>query len=253
MLRTYLSVTMVLVLAALVGTAAQQNKEKSGKGQQATITKVDAKNRSVTVKMKDKNGKETERTFKLTDDIRYFDSTGKVAAIDVFRSGDYVLVVEADGRLTELRSDRDGKSAKSGKSDSEFLHAAAEINMAEVKLGKLAQDKSSTPAAKQFGEHLKKDHAKMNEELRTLAQKHGAKLPDMLDTQHQNLYEKLSKMTGADFDQMFAKKMVEGHEKAIEKFEAEAKNGQNADVKAYAEKWLPTLREHLRMARGLNK
>ena len=47
--------------------------------------------------------------------------------------------------------------------------------------------------------------------------------------------------------------MVAGHEKAIQLFENEAKNGRDADVKAWAEKCLPTLREHLKLAQAAVK
>ncbi len=79
------------------GTTASKN------GEEATITNVDAKKGTITLKMKGKNGKEQERTFNLTEDARYFDSTGRVAALDVFRSGNEVLVVEEQGKLKEVR------------------------------------------------------------------------------------------------------------------------------------------------------
>ena len=52
--------------------------------------------------MKDKDGKDVERTFTLAEDARYFDSTGKVAALDVFRSGNEVLVIEEQGKLKQI-------------------------------------------------------------------------------------------------------------------------------------------------------
>jgi len=112
MLRTVLCSILVFALTGLAAAADKDAKDKGQdkKGQKATITKVDARNHTVTVKMKDKDGKEAERTFKLTEDIRYLDSTGKVAAIDVFRSGDYVLVVEEEGRLKELHKADDNNS-----------------------------------------------------------------------------------------------------------------------------------------------
>ena len=72
---------------------------------QATITKVDAKKGTVAVTMKDKEGKETEKTFKLMDDAEYFDTTGRVATIDLFQSGDEVLIVETEGKIKELQKD----------------------------------------------------------------------------------------------------------------------------------------------------
>jgi hypothetical protein len=70
---------------------------------QATITSVDAKKGTITVKMKDKNGKDVEKTFYLTEDAEYIDSTGAVATVDVFQSGDDVLIIEADGKIKEMK------------------------------------------------------------------------------------------------------------------------------------------------------
>jgi len=114
MVRLFLAGLLALTLS--LGAPADDKKAGSddkaaGKTYEATITKVDAKNHTVTVKMKDKDGKDTERTFKLTEEVRYADSTGKVVAIDVFKSGDYVLVVEADGKLKELRQAKKGETA----------------------------------------------------------------------------------------------------------------------------------------------
>jgi hypothetical protein len=106
MLRALLCSTAVLVLCVggAFAQATKDTKDKNkGKHARATITKVDAKNGTVTVRMKNKEGKEETKTFKLAEDIRYLDSTGKVVAIDVFRSGDEVLVVEEEGRLKEIK------------------------------------------------------------------------------------------------------------------------------------------------------
>lgn len=247
MVRTLLSLALVLLLtgltAAAVKDAKSKDNDKANKGQKATITKVDAKNHTVTVQMKDKDGKEVNKTFKLTEDIRYLDSTGRAAAVDVFRSGDEVLVVEEEGRLKELHAAAKGSDTAQG-----FLKAADQIDMAEEQFGKLAAQDATNASLKKLGDRIEADHAKMNKELRELAQKKGVTLPEKLSQKRQATFDQLSKLKGADFDRAFAKDMVSGHEKAIERFEAEAKNGKDADVRAWAEKWLPTLREHLKMA-----
>lgn len=104
MLR-YLCLTAFLSFCA-AGLASADDKNAKADEHKATIAKVDAKAGTVTVKMKDKDGKDVERTFKLTEDIRYFDSTGKAARIDVFESGNEVLVIEREGRLRELHRNR---------------------------------------------------------------------------------------------------------------------------------------------------
>jgi putative membrane protein len=133
--------------------------------------------------------------------------------------------------------------------DQKFLQAANEIGMAEVRLGKMAQEHASSDAVKRFGERMVRDHTRMGEELQALAQKKGVTLTRELDQKHRELASQLSKMRGADFDQAYTKDMVSGHGKAIEKFETEAKNGQDPEVKAWAERWLPGLREHRELAR----
>ena len=112
------SVCSVAVLALFVGVLAADDKDKQDnkakKGEQATITKVDAKNHTLTVKMKDKTGKQVERTFKLTEEVQMFDDNGKTiraADIDVFRSGDYVLIVEREGKLREVHKDKGAKKS----------------------------------------------------------------------------------------------------------------------------------------------
>lgn len=110
MFRALLSCLFFLGFAAF-STAddkkTEPGKTEAGKKNEATITKIDAKNHAVTVKMKDKEGKEVEKTFKLTETVKYVDSTGKVAAIDIFKSGDMVLVVEAEGQLKEMHQKKE--------------------------------------------------------------------------------------------------------------------------------------------------
>jgi hypothetical protein len=101
MQRIYLTAgVLALFLAGFALAKDQPNKKDQVK---ATIEKVDRENGTITVKMKDKNGQEVEKTFKLTADIDYFDSTGKVAKIGVFRSGDEVLIIEAKGKLKSVQ------------------------------------------------------------------------------------------------------------------------------------------------------
>ncbi len=230
---------------------------------EATITKMDAKNGTMTVKMQSK-GKDVEKTFKLAEDIEYMDSTGKVATVDIFTSGDLVLIVERDGRIAKMKKKDKAatttKSASKDKTDKEakntnltFVRAADQINLAEVKLGKVAEEHAASDAVKKFGERAVRDHSLMNKELREIASKNGIEFAEGLDQKHQELMDELSKLKGHEFDRAYTKDMVSGHEKAIELFEIEAKNGTDANVKAWAEKWLPTLREHLKLAQDAVK
>lgn len=60
--------------------------------------------------------------------------------------------------------------------------------------------------------------------------------------------KKLSKLKGADFDRAYPKQMVGDQQKTISLFEAQAENGKGIKLKAFVEKTLLTLREHLKQA-----
>lgn len=63
----------------------------------------------------------------------------------------------------------------------------------------------------------------------------------------------LASKSGADFDRAFARTAVEDHQKDIAEFEKEASSGTDPDVKNWASKTLPTLREHLAEAQAVQK
>jgi putative membrane protein len=138
---------------------------------------------------------------------------------------------------------------KLNETDQKFLKEADEISMTEVRLGKLAQDHAATQPVMKFGQRMVRDHSRMNKELRDLAKAKGITLPDKLDKKHQKMVEQMSSLSGGDFDRAYTKDMVSGHEEAIQKFEEEAKNGQDPEVKAWAAKEVKILQEHLQFAR----
>ncbi|MDQ3634988.1 MAG: DUF4142 domain-containing protein [Acidobacteriota bacterium] len=132
-----------------------------------------------------------------------------------------------------------------------LMNAAAAGNMAEVELGKLAVEKAENPEVKAFGQKMIDDHSKAFEELKKVAELKKTPLPpDILPTQKE-AKEKLSKLSGAEFDKEYVKTMVEVHKKDVTAFEAATKTVGDADVKAFAEKTLPTLKMHLEMIQGI--
>ena len=106
------SLVMVGVCVGFVAAEKEKSKDKTDKkAKEAKITKVDAKKGTVTVKMQSK-GEEVEKTFKLAEDIEYTDSTGKVATIEIFTSGDMVLIVEAEGKITKMKKQEKAETPK---------------------------------------------------------------------------------------------------------------------------------------------
>ncbi len=133
--------------------------------------------------------------------------------------------------------------------DEEFVLAAAEGGLFEVKLGELAVKKGSSPEIRELGQMMVDDHSKVNQELAALAQKKNIVLPTELGDEKKALYDELEKKQGRDFDKAYADLMVKDHKKDIEKFEKEANKGEDAELKNFASDKLPTLRHHLQMAK----
>ena len=138
-------------------------------------------------------------------------------------------------------------------SDRKFMEKAAQGGMAEVQLGKLATEKASAPEVKQFGQRMVDDHSKANDKLKQIASNKGVALPTEMDKSTQHEYDKLSKLSGADFDREYMKHMVSDHKKDISEFKSEANKAKDADLKQFASSTLPTLEEHLNLANAAEK
>lgn len=145
------------------------------------------------------------------------------------------------------------KAEKTAASAETFVKHAAQGGAAEVALAQLAKDKASNPEVKTFAERLERDHSKANDELKSLASSKHLTLPEGSKTYASNLKDRLSKLSGAAFDKAYIAAMVEDHQKDVKAFEREATSGADADVKAFAAKTLPTLKEHLQQAEQLAK
>jgi putative membrane protein len=133
-----------------------------------------------------------------------------------------------------------------------FMNDAAIGGMAEVQLGKLAQENGMNPRVKNFGEMMVRDHSAANDDLKAIARQKNVTLPDNLG-KHQDHYNDLSKKKGADFDKAYMKMMVDDHQDDIKAFEKIAENGTDPDIKTFASQKLPTLRKHLDSAKAINK
>lgn len=137
--------------------------------------------------------------------------------------------------------------------DRKFLKDAAMGGLEEVELGKLAAQKGSSDAVKQFGQKMVDDHSKANDQLKELAAKEQIEVPSSLDSKHQKDVDKLAKLSGDQFDKAYSKNMLKDHRKDVGEFQVEAQNGTDPNIKQFASTTLPVLQEHLKMAEDLNK
>ena len=138
-------------------------------------------------------------------------------------------------------------------SDQHFVMEAAKGGLAEVELGKLASDKASSDQVKQFGKRMVDDHSKANDELKSLAQSKNITLPTSVDPKDKAFEDRLSKLSGEQFDRTYMQHMLTDHRKVANAFRTESQSGKDAEIKAWAAKTLPTIEEHLKQAQDTNK
>jgi putative membrane protein len=137
--------------------------------------------------------------------------------------------------------------------DQNFILAAAQGGMTEVKLGDLAAQNGTRADVKEFGQMMVKDHSAINADLKALASQKGVTLPDSLDTKHQGMVDKLAALNGSAFDEAYISAMVKGHKMDAKAFKAESVATTDADIKSFVDKSLPVVEMHLEHIKTMKK
>jgi putative membrane protein len=136
---------------------------------------------------------------------------------------------------------------KVSRAEKNFLTKAAQGGMAEVELGKLAQEKASSEDVKRIGETLVQDHTKANEEVQQIASNKGVNLPGETAGKHKSAVKRLSKLSGEEFDREFLRYQLKHHNEDIRQFEHTASRADTPEVKEFASNTLPVLKKHQEM------
>jgi putative membrane protein len=143
---------------------------------------------------------------------------------------------------------RSGASAQLAGADQAFVKEAATGGLMEVELGRLAAEKASSAEVKQFAQRMVDDHGKANQQLSTLAQQKNVQVATELTGKAKAEHDRLSKLSGEQFDRAYMQLMVQDHRKDVSEFRKQSTKAKDADVKSFASQTLPTLEDHLKMA-----
>ena len=115
-----------------------------------------------------------------------------------------------------------------------------------MQASQLALSKATDPAVKSFASMLADHHGAANNELAQLARAKGVEMPAAPERGMRRMIDTLGKLSGAGFDRRYVQEVgIKDHENDIKLFEKASKNVKDAQLKAWVEKTLPTLREHL--------
>jgi putative membrane protein len=143
--------------------------------------------------------------------------------------------------------------AKSGSqvsaADKKFVVTLASAGLSEVQAAQLAQQKSQDQKVKDFAQDMITDHTANNKQLADLATQKGLTVPTAPDAKDQKELDKLQALDGKKFDRAYLKAQVHGHEKVLKLLQAEASDGADPDIKAFAQQTIPTVQKHLDLAK----
>lgn len=135
----------------------------------------------------------------------------------------------------------------------DFVEAASAKGVAEVEAGKLAQEKATAADVKSFAQMMITDHSAANAKLKSIADSKDLEVSDSAELMDKAKAMILELRSAKSFDQAYANNQVKAHEATIVLFEKEAKDGKDAQLKAFAVETLPKLKTHLEHAKALAK
>lgn len=169
-----------------------------------------------------------------------------------------VLAATTASALAATKSPAAGQAPKRGENaatlttrDTDFIAKAAIGGMAEVQEGQLATEQGASSDVKKYGATMVVDHNKANDQLKTLAQRNGWKLPDSIDATAQADVDRLKSSNGPSFDKQYIEQEQKDHDKTVALFQDAAKNADSPVLRQFAQETLPTLEHHQKMAHDL--
>jgi putative membrane protein len=177
-----------------------------------------------------------------------------VAGVTTFCTflGCWAVLAHQENTPTTQSAQKQSHRGNAPYADEKFVREAAEGGMAEVKLGQLAEEKGQSEEVKKFGQRMVQDHTKANDELKQIGSQEGINLPTDVSRTDAEKYDRLAKLSGPEFDRMYAQEMVKDHEKDVTEFKKASTAAQKPSLKQFAQRTLPTLESHLQEAKQMS-
>lgn len=165
-----------------------------------------------------------------------------------------VAVTESGNRASAdsaRQGSRTQKRSNTNASDQQFLKKAADDNLAEIEMAKLALQKASSQQVKKFAQTMSTDHGKVKDQLDKIASNERVDLPKTLRPKNKATKDRLAKSSGEQFDNAYMAEMLKDHKEDVATFLRERNSAQDTDIKGFAERSLPTLESHLKQAESI--
>jgi predicted outer membrane protein len=134
----------------------------------------------------------------------------------------------------------------------QFLMDAYRDGLSEIQLSRLALQKTENDQVRKFAQRMIDDHTRMNSAISQLAQSKNITLPNDLSADQTTQINRLTALSGEEFDRAYMAGNVTAHEKDVTAAKQQAEQGTDADVRTLADASLPILEIHLAVAEEIN-
>ena len=143
--------------------------------------------------------------------------------------------------------------AQGSDQDKQFIATAAQGDLTEITLSKLALTKTSNPQVRSYAQKMITDHTKMEAQMKPFASQMGVPPPTALNAEHQQALDQLQGLSGASFDKQYVMDMDTDHHATLDVFKTELSTTQDARSKPMVAKGEKVVAEHTMMADKLSK
>ena len=135
--------------------------------------------------------------------------------------------------------------------DQKFVEFVSTNDQFEIQAAQLAERNAQDDQIKRMAQQIAQDHQQSSQKLQQAAQQAGIQVSQQLKPHQQAMLQELQQMQGQEFDRAWLYGNVAGHTKAVLKFRDEAREGQNEQIKQFAQQTLPVIQKHLQHAQEM--
>lgn len=119
--------------------------------------------------------------------------------------------------------------------DRQFLSRALDLSEAEIEAARLAIQKASDPAIKEFSQRLATEHEKLREALRQLAEKSGMTVdPSASQSKRQGELQRIEGLNGAEFDREYMRWQLQTHLATVKLYQVQASSTPQIELASFA-------------------
>lgn len=130
-------------------------------------------------------------------------------------------------------------------SDKQFATMMASRSMLEIPLGRLAAERGNTAAVRQLGQRMVDDYTRWSSGMAKASAGLNIKLPTELDPKRKATLDRISGLSGPEFDAAYLKEMVTLQNKALTIAQYEAANAGVSGFRHWAGVMVPIIQEQL--------